>query len=312
MLIGNKLFPYPVLNRNKELSQYKDSSTFFLTFDTDGGELIKTKTDIIFKNVRFVLKNEGLEALYIGRYIACAMIVECSSSAYRKKFTISDLPQDILIPIGDLSGNVVVSAYLFAQENIPEYANNEFDPDYEGYSFNIEKYDILAVDDGVRFNIDTNPDSDNKVPSIFTIVKQNGAGNEMSYQSTQNRINICLSPTFYADYDNIKNSPEFNNIMFGLLAIPALSSCIFEIKANIDEFGDVEDIFESQRWFKAVCLAYKRETKKELTLEELADLNPVVLSQIVLNDATCNGLRDFSNFIIQGNQAARWGDEVDE
>ncbi len=167
--------------------------------------------------------------MFIGRFAACALIVECSASSYRKLFIVSDVPQDIKIVIGDLSGSVSMSAYLYAATSIPNYCNSEFLEDYSGYVFNIEKYDIMAIDDGYKFNIDTNPEADNRVPSIFTIVKQNDASKQMIYQSTQNKINICLSPEFYSDYDNMKSSSEFNNIMFAMLAIPALAGCLFEI-----------------------------------------------------------------------------------
>ncbi len=44
MLIGNRLFPYPILNRNPELSGYKSSSSFMLMFDTqENNDLIRTK-----------------------------------------------------------------------------------------------------------------------------------------------------------------------------------------------------------------------------------------------------------------------------
>lgn len=312
MLIGNKLFPYPTLNNNQDLSQYKETSSFQLLFDTDQGELIKTQSEIILKNIRFQLKNKGLEALYTSRKIDCAVIVECSASAFRRRYQLFDTPKDIKIQIGDLSGNVSISAYMYAVENILGYSNPEFVDDYAEYTFNIERYDILAIDDGYRFNIDLNPEADNKVPSIFTIVKQNDAGSQMRCHSTANRINICLSPDYYADYDNIKNSPEYNNIMFAILAIPALTSCIHEIRNNINEYGDIDDILETKKWFKAVMTAYKRETSKNLTLDDLIEIEPVVLSQIVLNSATCNGLRDFGNFIIRGSGASIGGDDTDE
>lgn len=311
MLIGNKLFPYPTLNRNPDFSDYKSQSTFAIAFDTqDDGELIRTKTDIILKNVHFELSDTGLEALFTGGYVECAMIIECSASMFRKKYTIRDLHQDISITIGDLSGNVYVSAFMYATQAINNYSNPQFLDDYTGYEFEIDKYDILAVDDGYKFNIDTNPDSDNKVSSIFTIVKQNNAGMMLGYQSTLNRINITLSPEYYSYYDNLKNTSDFNNIMFAMLAIPVLTGCIYDIKNG--EYSDIEDIYETQRWFKAVCMSYKRETGKELTLDELNDLNPVELAQIVLNNSTCNGLKDFNTCIVRGSQNMGFVEEQDE
>lgn len=35
MQLGNRVFPYPVLNKNDNLSDYKESSTFMVSFDTN-------------------------------------------------------------------------------------------------------------------------------------------------------------------------------------------------------------------------------------------------------------------------------------
>lgn len=44
MHIGNRSFPYPVLNRNEALSDYAAKSTFKLEFDVDenGAPIVKT------------------------------------------------------------------------------------------------------------------------------------------------------------------------------------------------------------------------------------------------------------------------------
>ena len=51
MRIGNRIFPYPVLNNIKTLSDYKDLS-FNLFFYLDNNEnIIEVKDNMIFKNI---------------------------------------------------------------------------------------------------------------------------------------------------------------------------------------------------------------------------------------------------------------------
>lgn len=47
MQLGNRVFPYPVLNKNDGLSDYKESSTFMVSFDTDenGSPCFKNQKD---------------------------------------------------------------------------------------------------------------------------------------------------------------------------------------------------------------------------------------------------------------------------
>ena len=111
MLIGNRNFPYPILNRDESLSDYEAGSRFFLKFDTD--ETTHTPIlqhgSVIFKNLCFVLKDKGLEQLVEDGKLEGAFIVECSSSAFRKKYRIDTIPYDLSVSSTELNGNVVVA-----------------------------------------------------------------------------------------------------------------------------------------------------------------------------------------------------------
>lgn len=310
MRIGNKIFPYPTLNNNNQLSDYEEGTSFELKLSTtEKGELIIEQDHVVLRDIHFVLENDGLKELYYDNKLRCALIVECSSSLFRNVTQISDSPVDITFPIYDLSDDVYISAYLYATEDLLNYENDNFIEDYAHYKFDIEKYDILAIDDGFKFRIDIDPDKDNIVESIFTIVKRDSNEQQMQYVADSYKIKIYLSPEYYGYYNSIKDDSTLNNVIFAVLLIPTLVDCLNELKLSIEDDSDMEDIIEQKRWFKSICLSYEKATNTTLTLEDFKESNTLQLAQMVLNNATCNGLADFANILINGTGGNSEDDE---
>ena len=173
------------------------------------------------------------------------MIVECSSSLYRNITNISDTPQDIIFNIENFKNDVYISAYLYAAKDIKNYTNVDFKGYYYGYLIDIEKYDILAIDDGFKFRIDVEPDKDNLVESIFTIVQKDSNDHQLSYSNDSNKILLYLSPEYYSYYETIKYS--FTNTNWAILVIPPLAACLNEIQHSVSDEGEIEDIIDEKR-----------------------------------------------------------------
>lgn len=298
MHIGNRLFPYPVLNRNEALSDYNAGVQFGVEFDLDeSSSLIIVNENVCFKSLHFFLNDESLMKYFDEGLIKAAFIVECSASLFRHKFDISTIPQDLLIPVRELNGNVVVSCYLYATSDILQFKSKRFLPEYSGYSFDLDKFDIVAVDDGFKFKIELDPSDDDKVASIFTIVKQESSNSIMTCEYNEKRIIIHLPTAFYQSYDSIKRRKSCNNIAFSIIAIPALTSCLENL---CSKFDSIDDIIENVSWFRSVLSGYKKVMGNDLTMEEFILINKLELSQIVMNNATCNGLKDFDSFLLGG------------
>ena len=144
MRIGNRLFPYPVLNNVGHLSSYKEDSTFAIHFEVDEkGMPYRDDGNLIFKNLHLELNDSGLKQLVEQGKIKALLIVECSASIFRGKYEIRLEPHDLKIPLKLLKGKTDISAYVYANEEILNYHNDNFLEDYQGYIFNIEKYSIL-------------------------------------------------------------------------------------------------------------------------------------------------------------------------
>lgn len=297
MQLGNRVFPYPVLNKNDGLSDYKESSTFMVSFDTDEkGSPYVIDGKVIFKNLHYTITDESLKKLIEEGKLKGAFIVECSASVYRSKFEISQTPYDLPVSVHDLNGNVVASCYVYATEDIIGFKSDGFIDEYKDYTFDIDKFDILAADDGYKFRIDLDPTEDDKVASIFTVVPIDAGDNIMKYENGDRNITIELPRQYFDSYDSIKRKKEYNNIAFAMLAIPVLANCINEIQTY--DWDDIETICDSHRWFNAVRISYRRKKGTELILEDFNDMNSLELAQLVLNSASCNGVKDFENMLV--------------
>lgn len=306
MQIGNRIFPYPVLNRDASLSDYLDTSAFRLEFDVgDDGVPIIENGEVLFKNLHYTLTDPTLSSLVEAGKLKGAFVVECSASVYRSRFDITASPCNLRISAHEINGNVVASCYLYATEDIPNFKSDGFVPEYSGYTFDIDKFDIIAVDDGYKFKIDLDPTEDDKVASIFKIVKKEGNSDILTYSNGDKSIVIQLPSLYYDAYDNIKMRREYNNIAFAMLAIPVLASCIDECA----QYESMDDILDRHSWFNAVCISFKRKTGRELQYDELDSTNKLELAQLVLNSASCNGLKDFGDMLLGSDER---GDDDDE
>ena len=308
MHIGNRIFPYPVLNRNEALSDYVADTVFKLEFDVDeNGAPIVQNGEVIFKNLHYTITDATLTALLEQGKLKGAFIVECSASVYRSRFDISATPYDLKVSAHEINGNVVVSCYLYAEEDIADFKSTGFIPEYAGYSFDIDKFDILAVDDGFKFKIDLDPTEDDKVASIFTVVKKEDDSDIMSYDRGDKKIIVRLPAAFYDCYDNIKTKKECNNIAFAMIAIPALAGCLDDVCSR---YYTIEEILDDQSWFNASCISYKRRTGNSLTFVDFESMNKLELAQMVLNSASCNALKDFDYMLLGGmNQPEEEGED---
>lgn len=302
MRIGNRIFPYPVLNHDITLSGYGLGATFELKFD---GEPLQRNEMLVFKNLHYEINEPILAEMIEQEKINGAFIVECSASTFREAFKITSNPIDLEIPLEKFKGTVVASCYLYANEDISDFKSDNFLEEYLGYSFEIDKFDILAVDDGVNFNVETDPSQYDKVSSIFTIVKRMDDSKIMTYENREQHIAIYLPEEYYKSYEMIKTDSSYNNIAFAMFAIPTLTSCLCEL-GEIESISDAE---EKHAWFKAVCISFKRVTGNELTCEVFNDWNKLELAQIVLNNATCTGINNFERFLLNANE---WEVDNDE
>lgn len=315
MHIGNRNFPYPVLNRNTNLSGYQPYCLFMHKFDVDDEGLpIIDGEYLVLKNAHYVLLDIYLERLCKEQQIQGVFVVDCAAGCFRKAFEVSSQPRDICIPLDRLKGSITVSCYLYAKQDIRSFSPTQLLRQYDGYSFDIEKFDILAVDDGVDFSIDIDESLDDRTASIFTIVKVDSLEGLARYEKRNRNIVIQLPADQYACYDNMKRHSSYNDISFAMIAIPVLAGCLAEIRIFLTEHGedDLYEALDNWNWLNAVLKSYKRAMGNELDLETFMNTTAYELAQIVLNNASCKGLTVFNDILVGGLNNPDYESEGDD
>jgi len=278
MHIGKRLFPYPVLNNNKLYSQFKEG-TFTLTYS----EYV-TDEKFVLDDVLCELKSEYLLKLISEGKAQVVCIVECANTMLRKPYVLEpNTKNKILIPLADLNGKYSVSAYIVAKENF-EYCSSDFYSDYDGYVFQIEKNDILAIDDGFINTISFDEDEDTKKSSIFVVIKDKSITNEtMQFDYDQDKITINLPEKQWNIYDKMKRISQFQNMYFSIMAVPALGYALSRLQSS--ESDSIDSLRIEYRWFSAFADAYKKIYNKDLDDEDffVKKINVYTEAQVVLN-----------------------------
>ncbi len=280
MRVGKKLFPYPVINNSEKVSSFKDSS-FSLVYEDDSDDEF-----LILKDAHLVIDDLNLVNLMSKGMVIGALVIECSATIYRVTKEISLENRDIIIPLSELNDKVYISSFLYATDNITDYKSENFLDDYEDYSFNIEKYDILAADDGFYKIIEYDQEEDQKNDSIFSVIKTKNIDN-MLVDINQKKIIIKLPENEYGLYYNLRFNKTYQPLFLSMMAIPVLSSVLQKFK---DQDYDIDDIADDYYWFNAIMVSYENVYGKKLTNESFNEIDSLTLAQKLLNNSTIDGI----------------------
>lgn len=296
MLIGNKSFPYPLLVEREGEKDFKTSS-FSLKYNLLEQKNIAENAEVCIKDIHFHLDNKELFSLYEKGFVNAVCEIECSKTVYRKVFEITTEPSSESIPAEKLSGDVTISAYLYATKDILDYYSEDFHSDYEGYSFNIKENNVLAADTGGRFKVNFFEDKDNKLSSIFSIIKKVDTDNIIRYESGDKKIIIHANPDTYDAYAVLKSDKRHNNFVFSTLAIPALAFCLQDIKNRLEDDTDLKELCSEKSWVKSVLNRYKLLFEKELDKDEFLSINSYELAQMVMGEAVSKSVIEYSKMM---------------
>lgn len=288
MQIAKKIFPYPIINRELQYSTY-NNSIFLL-------ELDEIDTDKIFylKNVRYSTNSELLKKLISEDKVEISLIIECSETIFREKYILKETGIDIPLNKSNFSDRVIYSMYAYAKKDFILPSSDEFLEDYQGIDYAIEKYSILAADDGRTIYMNHEETEENVVKSIFSIVPILNNDDNVFYVDCENskKITISLSENDFNNYKEIYNIDTYKELFFSILLIPSLAEALTKCKLLMtDGETEFEYIEDTYKWFKAILQAYETQTRKKLTSEEFKDISSIELAQQLLGKPISQSLK---------------------
>lgn len=300
MQIGNRIFPYPVVNRNEELSDFINGACYKLAFGEPENPIISDRHYLTLKDVHIELVDDTLREFVQNGYMEATLVVESPESVFRKTYSIGLTPITIKVPLIVLSGKVTISSYLYATKDIFEYKSINFNEDYSNIEFELNKFDIVGIDDGFSFNIEHNDLADNVSESIFEIIRGENSQKYIQYNTDEgdSKIYIYLPKEKFEQYSQVKTSRPFMYIFMGLIVVPVLVDIFNRLKNEFRFCEDIIDINESYPWFKSVARSYKSIENMNLSVSTFMNSNTLEFAQEIFNNMNVQAIEDAYNMII--------------
>ncbi len=186
-----------------------------------------------------------------------------------------------------------ICPFVVAKEDINDYSNIHFHPDYSGAKFDIEAGCILAVGRQVDFTITKHTDDLSNVPSIFSIVfnaDQNVT--QMIVDIDNPKIVIMLPMNDFTNYKALNNNVLYQPILISTVVIPALIYTLEEIK-NRDPESRYE--LEDYGWYIALQKVLSTRFACDIASEEFSSQNMLKLAQRLINEPLHEALKQLAN-----------------
>lgn len=249
MRVKNRLSPYPILS---EFSDDYVKGTFEseITVDMDAGQL-RVKVD-------FKLDSEYLKNLIDEGLAEFVTHIECPRTSFRRILANRFLLHTASIPIENLTDAVEITTFIITSEDI-EHSSGEFNPDYDGFAFNLKKNEILAIGDALKVSITNDTKDLESLPSLIRIVKVDDTQNAIAVDTDGDLIKVKLAGKVCEDYKTVGNS-VFSKTAFSLIMFPALMTVLSRM-VNADA-----DLSE-RRWYQVLS---KQMERKKIDLNSLA------------------------------------------
>lgn len=164
--------------------------------------------------------------------------IYCRATMFREMIkSDTSVSKPIVIPTPKLREQVEVDFFVCANENIPEYTNSASHSDYSGFSFPVEKGELLAYSGKGIFNANKTPEELKAISAFMNIDKHEKENGPIYNFYDGPKITIRLPENDYMKYQKIV-SDYTEDIVHSSVVLPALMDAISEIQSGTVDYSD--------------------------------------------------------------------------
>lgn len=254
--MSNMSFPYPVLGLNDDIVPGLAKDCVKLS------PLQETASEYTI-NVELKQDNAEITQLISEGKAAYACDIECSET-FLRKCVLSFAPNfDVVLNRHEVKGHVNLYFSVVVRESIPNYTNEGFNDDYQGFTFNLEMGDVLVQFGRASFNTEIKYDKLFAAGSFMQIRDAGESIDHTSFNLEENLILIEMPHDHFEQYQRVANTcPEaihsslvHNALVFALCNleerkdsgkkwVDSLLIRLDELNQPIEELQDVSKAFE--------------------------------------------------------------------
>lgn len=259
-------FPHPVMGVDDSISG---------RIGLNPSPVITSMTDAYAITIFFDYENKDLDDLIDSGQAEFFCEVTCSNTLFRKIYTNTQKEIEFEIPKKQVKGKVSFTCAMVAKEIISSYQNKMFHIDYIGYSFEIERGDILAYYGEFDFNADINYEKLKAVSTFMEVVENKDL--EARYTNvdlSKSKIEIQLPSEDYNQFaqDKISKEEKFASIFHSSIVLNSLLIALYNFQANI-----------GASWAKSIEYRLKNETDfQDISIDDPANI-PEIAQRLLGN-----------------------------
>jgi hypothetical protein len=224
-----RAFPYPVLR--PYVDDYVDGEFQAIVDMThpDGSENIQL-------GAQFALSVDEIAALIDRGKASFVLVVACRDTYTSNVIRSAKSRVSERFATGDLRGEVVISPYIVAEEQISEFRCPLINSEFGEGPFSFQKGAVVAVDEPKAVYVDR--DLFKPITSIFELVRdENLRGAEWRVNFSGPRVQIGLSASLKEKIDRFRNNPKNRAILINSVYFAAVMQCIHNLRDS--EYGDL-------------------------------------------------------------------------
>lgn len=165
--------------------------------------------------------------------------VYCKSTKYRDIFEINLGDDEIVLKNIDVNNRVELSTFVVLNQNLNNYVNDNFNKDYKGRVFNLEKGAILAIGKQESIFIEKDINDLTKLNSIIIICKNDKDDEPLSVDYSDEKIRIKLSKNGFDIYSNY--SKFCIPIVNSMIIIPGIMQVLDDITKGEQDIEDYKE-----------------------------------------------------------------------
>lgn len=248
MKFNNISFPHPVLGIDDTVYGNIDFSDEILS----GKDTYRIKFELNQSNncINQLLQEDKAEYF-------CE--VACTNTLYREIFTSSDNNIAFELPKKHVKGKVEFTCLLISKTAIPHYVNKDAHRDYDGFDFDIEKGDVLAVFGKSSFNADIRYERLKAVSQIL-VVKPTKDFDFVNVNLEEPKISVEIPEEDYENFaSNYADDKKYDSVFHSSIVLNALLIALYNIKKYKDKF-----------WAEAIMyrIENEKDTFQNLSIDE--------------------------------------------
>lgn len=159
----------------------------------------------------------------------------CSNTVYREKIVSDGKKIEFEIPKKWVKGKVEFICLLVAKQHLPNYSNADAHPDYSGFTFDLDKGDVLVFFGEFSFDADIKYEKLKAVSSFMEVVERD----DIEYTNIdlkKSKIEVQLPTYEYNIYrsDIIAQEIKFAPIFHSSLVLNALLTALYNFEDHKD------------------------------------------------------------------------------